>query len=302
MKPVFKITDHPCFNGDVSHKFGRVHLPVAPRCNIKCNYCNRLFDCANEGRPGVTSRVMRPKESIAYLAEAMAANHISVVGIAGPGDPLANPEQTFTTLRLVKRKYPHLLRCLSTNGLSALTYIKEIIRYASHVTLTVNAVDADIGSSIYKWIKLGDRVHTGTNAAGIMMERQLEAIRHLKRAGIVIKVNTVVIPGVNDGHIEDIARVMEGLSVDMYNAMPLFPVKGTLFGDIAEPNAAEIRKLRERASAHLPQMTHCARCRADATGLIGHDSVPGEMPGRAKTCSTGNSHAIEDSIPDRCQA
>ncbi|MEK6536632.1 MAG: radical SAM protein [Actinomycetota bacterium] len=270
---MFKITDHPCFNGDVSHKFGRVHLPVAPRCNIKCNYCNRLFDCQNEGRPGVTSKVMRPKEAMDYLAEAMAAGRISVAGIAGPGDPLANPDQTFTTLRLVKRNYPYLLRCLSTNGLSALTYMKEIIRYASHVTLTVNAVDAGVGARIYKWIKLGDRIYSGPEAAAIMIERQLDAIRCLKRASIVVKVNTVVIPGVNDDHVENIARSMERLSVDMYNAMPLFPVKGTPFGDIPEPQPEEITELRELASEYLPQMSHCARCRADAAGLIGDSPV-----------------------------
>lgn len=277
MKIITDLGNHPCFNKDVKHSHGRVHLPVAPRCNIKCNYCNRLFDCPNEGRPGVTSRVMRPKESLANLAEAMASCRISVAGIAGPGDPLANPDQTFTTFGLVKRKYPHLLRCLSTNGLSALNYIREIIHYASHVTLTVNAVDAEIGSKIYKWIKLGDHVHTGADAASIMLERQLESIRQLKHAGVIVKVNTVVIPGINDTHTEEIAMVMKQLSVDMYNAMPLYPVKGTPLGDIPEPSAADIAILRKRASAHLPQMHHCSRCRADAVGLIGADTGSTEI-------------------------
>lgn len=294
MKIIADIGNHPCFNGSVRHKYGRVHLPVAPRCNIKCNYCNRLFDCANEGRPGVTSRVMQPEESLTYLAAAMATGRITVAGIAGPGDPLANPDQTFMTLRLVKRKYPQLLRCLSTNGLAAMTHISEIIHYASHVTLTVNAVDAEIGSKVYKWIRLGDRVQTGADAASIMLERQLEAIRHLKRAGVIVKVNTVVIPGVNDAHTEEIARVMAQLSVDMYNAMPLFPVKGTPFGVVTEPSAAEIAKLRKRASAHLPQMNHCARCRADAAGLIEADldRMPEDSaPEQADICRAASQHA-----------
>jgi len=29
------ISNHPCFNDKVRHTFGRVHLPVAPRCNIQ---------------------------------------------------------------------------------------------------------------------------------------------------------------------------------------------------------------------------------------------------------------------------
>lgn len=291
MKPDFKISDHPCFNGGVSHKYGRVHLPVAPRCNIKCNYCNRLYDCTNEGRPGVTSRVMGPEAAMEYLNEAMSSCQISVVGIAGPGDPLANPEQTFATLKMVKLKHPQLLRCLSTNGLAAPTFLEEIVRYASHVTLTVNAVDAAVGAGIYKWIRLGNRIYSGKEAAAIMIERQLDAIRCLKRAGLIVKVNTVVIPGVNDHHIEDIAIQMERLSADLYNAMPLFPVKGTKFGDIPEPQPAEIKRLRRLAGAHLPQMNHCSRCRADAAGLIGHDNNVTKLPVRKGGCSSEGNQA-----------
>ncbi|NEX14978.1 MAG: nitrogen fixation protein NifB, partial [Prosthecochloris sp.] len=46
------IEKHPCFNDASRHSFGRIHLPVAPKCNIQCNYCNRKFDCLNENRPG----------------------------------------------------------------------------------------------------------------------------------------------------------------------------------------------------------------------------------------------------------
>jgi nitrogen fixation protein NifB len=52
-------SEHPCFGGDHG-KAGRIHLPVAPGCNIKCGFCERRFDCANESRPGVTSRVLTP--------------------------------------------------------------------------------------------------------------------------------------------------------------------------------------------------------------------------------------------------
>ena len=51
---------HPCFDKEARHKNARVHLPVAPKCNIQCNYCNRKFDCVNESRPGVTSSVLTP--------------------------------------------------------------------------------------------------------------------------------------------------------------------------------------------------------------------------------------------------
>ncbi len=285
MQKTFDINDHPCFNRSISGKYGRVHLPVAPACNIQCNYCNRLFDCPNEGRPGVTGRLLRPTEALAHLTRVMAGHTpISVVGIAGPGDPLANPNNTFQTLDLVRRKYPNVLLCLSTNGLMATSFLREIVRTVSHITLTVNAVDASVGTRIYDWIRLGGRVYTGIEAASILLERQLETIQLLTRAGLVVKVNTVVIPGVNDHHIIDVARKMEELSVNIFNAMPVYPVEGTPFADVREPSGCEMRALRNRARAYLPQMTHCARCRSDAAGLIGRDAVPHELPVQANTC------------------
>jgi nitrogen fixation protein NifB len=58
------IREHPCYGSEAHFKFGRVHLPVAPACNIGCNYCVRKYDCANENRPGVTSKVLTAKEAI----------------------------------------------------------------------------------------------------------------------------------------------------------------------------------------------------------------------------------------------
>lgn len=45
------IHGHPCFGGK-RHQNGRIHLGVAPRCNIKCGYCTRRHDCVNESRRG----------------------------------------------------------------------------------------------------------------------------------------------------------------------------------------------------------------------------------------------------------
>ena len=36
-------------------------------------------------------------------------------------------------------------------------------------------------------------------------------------------------------------------------------------------------RVRAQAEAFLPQMRHCARCRADALGLLGADGVIGDM-------------------------
>src|SRR5660397_91421 len=113
-----KIENHPCFSKDAHMKYARMHLPVAPKCNILCNYCKREFDCVNESRPGVTSHLLSPTEASDLVDSVLRKmDNLAVVGIAGPGDPLANPEKTFSTFRLIKRKHPDLKLCLSTNGL-----------------------------------------------------------------------------------------------------------------------------------------------------------------------------------------
>src|SRR5271157_1965321 len=110
-KKVNILEQHPCFSESAHHKFGRIHLPVAPACNIQCKYCIRKFDCANESRPGVTSKVLTVDESLERVRTLVdRSGKLSVVGIAGPGDPLAN-EATFDVMRAVHREFPELILC-----------------------------------------------------------------------------------------------------------------------------------------------------------------------------------------------
>ncbi|MGA8348672.1 MAG: nitrogenase molybdenum-iron cofactor biosynthesis protein, partial [Isosphaeraceae bacterium] len=82
------LSKHPCFDSKARHEFARVHLPVAPKCNIQCNYCDRQYDCCNESRPGVTSTVLSPKQALEYYKQVrQRVPDLAVVGIAGPGDP-----------------------------------------------------------------------------------------------------------------------------------------------------------------------------------------------------------------------
>ncbi len=265
------ISRHPCFNMKIRHKYGRVHLPVAPLCNIQCKFCNRKFDCVNESRPGVTSAVLKPWQALEYLKEILVLQpDISVVGIAGPGDPFACPEETLSTLKMVREQYPKMLLCLASNGMNVSPYVQEIAALdVSHVTITVNAVNAEIGSKIYRWMRYGTRVMRGPEGAAKLLEQQLDAIQKLKDHGVTVKVNTIVIPGINDHHIEELASTLKLYGVDILNCMPLFPASGSDFENCEEPSTTMMAEIRKKAAAHIPQMTHCARCRADAVGKIG---------------------------------
>lgn len=264
---------HPCFELGAKATHGRLHLPVAPRCNVQCMFCNRNEDCVNESRPGVTSRILTPAMAVDHLRQVLAVEpSISVVGIAGPGDPLANAEATFETLRRVREEAPDMLLCLSTNGLGLTPeHIERIAELGvSHVTITINAVDPEIGQQIYARVR-EERVLFGRAGAELILSRQLAGLAGLKARGIQVKINTVVIPGVNDHHVGEIARVVSELGADFHNCVALLPTKGTPFAALPELTQAQMTAIRAQSEPFLRQMTHCTRCRADAVGLLGKD-------------------------------
>ena len=266
-----KIANHPCFNDASRHKFGRIHLPVAPKCNIQCNYCSRKFDCMNENRPGVTSKVLSPQQAVYYLDQALTLSpNIAVVGIAGPGDPFANPDETMETLRLVRAKYPEMLLCLATNGLELLPFIDELAELqVSHVTITINAIDPAIGAEVYAWVRYNKKMYRDMDAARLLIKNQLESLKRLKEVGITAKVNSIIIPGVNDMHVIAVASKVAELGADILNCLPYYNTRETVFENLAEPSAEMVKEIQRATSEFLPQMKHCARCRADAVGIIG---------------------------------
>ncbi len=295
---MLNLDQHPCFNAEVKGHCGRVHLPVAPKCNILCNYCNRKFDCANESRPGVSSAVLSPPQAIAYLEQVLQAEpRITVAGIAGPGDPFANPRETMETLRLIRRRFPDLLLCLASNGLGLLPYLDELAELkVSHVTITVNAVSPEIGSRIYGWVRDQKRVYRGIAAAELLLSRQLAAIAGLKARGLVVKVNTIVIPGVNEHYVPEVARKMAELGADLLNCMPVYPNADTPFGMLSEPEPAAMAAIQAAAGEFLPQMRHCTRCRADAVGLLGEDRSR-EWRGCLTACAQTSPASPDESRP-----
>jgi nitrogen fixation protein NifB len=260
---------HPCFGGN-RHKYGRLHLPVAPACNIQCAFCVRKHDCVAESRPGVTSRVLTPRQALQRVRLAMEdpalREVIRVVGIAGPGDPLAN-EATFETFRLVRQAYPDLITCLSTNGLLLPGRFRDLVALGlPSLTVTINALDPEVGSRIYSKVVLDGRPLGSLDGARALIASQLEGVALAAREGIVTKVNTVLIPGVNEEQIPLIAQAVKDRGAFVMNIMPLIP-QGA-FAALASPTEARLGQAREESGRIMPQFRHCSQCRADAVGLI----------------------------------
>ncbi|WP_026881930.1 nitrogenase cofactor biosynthesis protein NifB [Clostridium akagii] len=267
-----KTCTHPCY-GDNAHQFARMHIPVAPKCNISCNYCVRKYDCLNESRPGVTSEVLTPEQALAKFKEVKSKmKNLTVLGIAGPGDALANFDEVRKSIELIKKEDPNITFCLSTNGLMLPFYANQLVELGvSHITVTINAVDIKIGAKVYKEVNYLGKKYVGEEAAEILMNNQLTGLRYLCSKGIICKVNTVMIKGINDEHIVDVIKKVKECGVYITNIMQMIPVKGSGFENLPMVSNQELKKMRKESEKHVKQMYHCKQCRADAIGTLSQD-------------------------------
>jgi len=267
-----KTAAHPCF-GEHACQNSRVHLPVAPECNIQCNYCLRNYDCMNESRPGVASKILSPAEAFErYVKLKETMPNLTVAGIAGPGDALANFALTRETFRLIREYDKDVTFCIATNGLLLPQYVSQLRELGvSHVTVTVNAVDPAIGAKIYRYISYMGKRYEGVEGASILLANQLAGIKMLSDAGIICKVNCVTLKGINDTHIPAVVKAVSELGVFMANIMPHIPVKGSAFEGLERVTNMEITSLRNVCGAYVKQMSHCRQCRSDAAGTLDDD-------------------------------
>ncbi len=272
-----KIFNHPCYSEQAHHYFARMHVAVAPACNIQCHYCNRKYDCSNESRPGVVSELLTPEQAVKkVLAVASEIPQMSVLGIAGPGDPLANPERTFSTFQMLTEQAPDIKLCVSTNGLTLPEHIDELCKHnIDHVTMTINCVDPEIGAKIYPWVFWKNRRIKGIKAAKILIEQQQKGLQMLVDRGVLVKVNSVLIPGVNDEHLKEVSKIVKAKGAFLHNVMPLIAEAehGTFYGVMGQrgPTNNELMKLQDACSGDMNMMRHCRQCRADAVGMLGED-------------------------------
>jgi nitrogen fixation protein NifB len=262
-------TRHPCFSSGKPNNKGRIHLPVSPGCNIECQFCDRKIN-STEQRPGVTSQILTPEEAVDVVRKSVALMpEMSVAGIAGPGDTLVTP-YALKTFHLINKEFPDLIKCMSTNGLLLEDKADEVIDAGvSTITVTVNDVIPETLSKICGKVRYSGNVYEGTQAAELLISKQLAGIRRVSQAGLMVKVNTVFVPTINHEHIETIAKTVSGCGASLYNIIPLIPVRGTPFDAISACTCTEIDNARRQAEKHISVFRHCQRCRADAIGIPG---------------------------------
>jgi nitrogen fixation protein NifB len=267
--------NHPCFAVGAKNNKGRVHLPVSPGCNIACKFCKRDIN-DTENRPGVASEIITPKEAVEVVRKAVAlCPDITVAGVAGPGDTLATP-YALQTFRLIKREFPHIIKCMSTNGLLLPEHADEIIEIGiDSLTVTVNAVDPEIEAQICEGIVYHGKRYTGVEAAKILIRNQLAGIEKVSQAGITVKVNTVLIPEINAEHVLEVAKTVAAHGAKIYNIIPLIPQHELSW--CSAPGCDLLSRTRLAAEDYIPVFRHCQRCRADAAGIPGGQDVSAQL-------------------------
>ena len=272
-----RIKDHPCYSEEAHHYFARMHVAVAPACNIQCNYCNRKYDCANESRPGVVSEKLTPDQAKRkVITVANEVPQLSVLGIAGPGDACYDWKKSKATFSEIAKEIPDIKLCISTNGLALPDHVDELAEMnVDHVTITINMVDPEIGAKIYPWIFYQHKRWHGVEAAKILHERQMLGLEMLTARGILTKINSVMIPGINDEHLVEVNKWVKERGAFLHNVMPLIsdPAHGTHYGLTGQrgPTAMELKALQDKLDGGAKLMRHCRQCRADAVGLLGED-------------------------------
>lgn len=164
---------------------------------------------------------------------------------------------------------------MSTNGLLLPEKIDrlEALNLCS-ITVTLNALDPEVAGKIYSHVTYHGKTYTGREAGEILIANQLKGIEMAARFGMTVKVNTVLVPGVNDEQIPLIARRIRELGATVMNIMPLIPQAD--FADVAPPSHERLEEIRTANEQIIGQFKHCRQCRADAVGLIGQDVKFGE--------------------------
>ncbi len=258
---------HPCFNDEAHFQYGRIHLPVSPACNIQCRFCQRGFN-KWEQRPGVSRKLLRPDEAVQMVGRALqVCPEITVVGIAGPGDTLAT-DHALTVFEQVHRYFPQLVKCLSTNGLLLAEKAERLNKAGVQtVTVTVNSLDERVLPKICSQVVVNQQVLQDEDAARALIAAQKDGIKRMADLGAVIKINTVLIPGINDHCLAEIAAVTAGLGASRMNIIPLIPQHE--FQNWPAPDCQQLNSARILAEKHLAVFRHCKHCRADACGIPG---------------------------------
>jgi len=186
--------------------FGRVinylRISVTDRCNLRCIYC-----MPPEGVPQISHSEILSYEEIQTVVQAAAELGICKIRLTG-GEPLVRAELP-NLVRMLSQIEEIQELSLTTNGTVLKKYALELKQAGlSRVNVSLDTLKSDK----FRYItRLGE------------LEGVLEGVEAAKEAGFdPVKINTVVMRGINDDEILDFARMTyeDGWHVRFIELMP----------------------------------------------------------------------------------
>ncbi len=233
------------FNRSISY----LRVSVTDRCNLRCVYC-----MPPEGVPWVPHENILRYEEIVRVVRVAAEMGITKVRLTG-GEPLARADITSLVKMIAAIPGVDDL-AMTTNGILLAQYAEELAKAGLHrVNVSLDTLRPERFRAITRLGNLED-VERGLNAA--------------REAGLEpVKVNTVLMRGVNDDEIVDFARrtLREPFHVRFIEEMPV--------GGAAEMHFLPVAEARERIeSAFGPLVAAYQRA---GNGPASYYRIPGAV-------------------------
>jgi nitrogen fixation protein NifB len=197
--------------------------------------------------------------------------NLRIAAVSGPGEPLAN-NTTFDTLRGIKIAVPDIHFCISTNGILLANRVSMLLELdVETVSVSMSTVSPNSAEIIYEWAVIDGKLLRGRKMGKVVIEKQLEGISMASRAGIRVKVNTILIPPINGHDIGDLARQISTAGAELQNIVPLVPTANMI--EVSIPTPLELEHARQVGSLYVDQFHHCHQCRSDVVGIPGDDTL-----------------------------
>lgn len=197
--------------------------------------------------------------------------NLRIVAVAGPGEPLANAA-TFEALSGLLKDRHRVHFCLSTNGVLLSDSVDRLVELrVDSLSVSMSTSNPATAAAIYEWANIRGKRMTGIGMGKAIVGTQVAGIRRAANAGIHVKINSVLIPGVNNGDIASLAEAAARAGAELQNIIPLVPCGSMLTR--RPPSFMEQEQARAEAREYINQFCGCQKCRADVVGIPGNDTI-----------------------------
>jgi len=207
-------------------------------CNFRCLYCNAYrisqYPDTNWFYRGYVEPEELAKEAVDKLREA----GFKKLGFTG-GEPTIHLPYIEAVVKAAKRLMPDLNVGFTTNGFATQESMERITQMSSYIALELNAFNAD----------------THLALSGAPVEPVLRNAEYLlKHKSKIRAFKTVVVPGINDNEIEDIAEFIASFDASIPYHLIGFRPSFMLYYHPG-PSRHELEEIGRRCKRHLENVT-----------------------------------------------